>query len=56
MYLPPMIDCFDGMTVGWTVGAAPDAELVNSMLYADMETVTPNDEQPVVHSDGGAYY
>ncbi len=37
VYLPPMIDCFDGMVVSWTIGTRPDAELVNTMLDAAIE-------------------
>ncbi|AZE50398.1 Putative transposase InsK for insertion sequence element IS150 [Pseudomonas chlororaphis] len=45
-----MIDCFDG------IGTRPDAELVNTMLDAAVETVACNDKRPVVHSDRGAHY
>lgn len=31
VYLSPIIACFDGMVVSWTIGTSPDAELVNSM-------------------------
>lgn len=24
-YLPPIIDCFDGMVISWTAGTSPDA-------------------------------
>jgi transposase InsO family protein len=34
-----MIDCFDGMVVSWSIGTSPDAELVNGMLDAAIETV-----------------
>lgn len=40
VYLSPMIDCFDGMVVSWSIGTRPDAELVNTMLDAAIETVT----------------
>jgi len=30
--LSPIIDCYDGMVVSWTIGASPDADLVNSIL------------------------
>ena len=30
--LSPIIDCFDGMPITWTVGTSPNAELVNTML------------------------
>ena len=55
VYLSPIIDCFDGMAVSWTMGTSPDAELVNTML--DMAVATlKDDECPIVHSDRGAHY
>jgi hypothetical protein len=56
VYLSPMIDCFDGMVVSWTIGTSPDAELVNTMLDAAIETVTEDDQTPLVHSDRGGHY
>jgi putative transposase len=56
VYLSPMIDCFDGMVVSWSIGTSPDAELVNTMLDAAIETVTESDEKPIVHSDRGGHY
>jgi Transposase and inactivated derivatives len=32
IYLSPIIDCFDGLPVSWTIGTSPNAELVNIML------------------------
>ena len=32
VYLSPVIDCFDGMPVAWSIGESPNAELANSML------------------------
>ena len=29
-YLSPLIDCFDGLVVNWTVGRSPNAALVNT--------------------------
>lgn len=55
-YLSPMIDCFDGMVVSWSIGTSPDAELVNTMLDAAIDTVTESDEKPIVHSDRGGHY
>jgi hypothetical protein len=37
-----LIDCFDGLVVSWTIGTRPDAELVNTMLDAGIETVASN--------------
>ena len=56
VYLSPMIDCFDGMVVSWSIGTSPDAELVNTMLDAAIDTVTESDEKPIVHSDRGGHY
>ena len=56
VYLSPIIDCFDGMVVSWTIGTSPDAELVNTMLDAAIETVTDTSDRPVVHSDRGGHY
>lgn len=56
VYLSPMIDCFDGMVVSWSIGTRPDAELVNGMLDAAVEKVAYSVNRPVVHSDRGAHY
>ena len=32
VYLFPIIDCFDGMPISWTIGTLPDARIVNMML------------------------
>jgi transposase InsO family protein len=56
VYLSPMIDCFDGLVVSWTLGTRPDAELVNTMLDTAIESVTRTENRPVVHSDRGAHY
>ncbi|WP_302273600.1 IS3 family transposase [Acidaminococcus intestini] len=55
VYLSPMIDCFDGMPVAWTIGTSPNAELVNTMLDKAIATLKPG-ERPIVHSDRGSYY
>lgn len=41
VYLSPMIDCFDGMVVSWSVGTRPNAELVNTMLDTAIDKVLP---------------
>ena len=56
VYLSPMIDCFDGMVVSWSIGTSPNAELANTMLDAAVETVADGDRRPIVHSDRGAHY
>uniref|UniRef100_UPI0019FC3787 IS3 family transposase n=1 Tax=Devosia sp. TaxID=1871048 RepID=UPI0019FC3787 len=56
VYLSPIIDCFDGLVISWSIGTHPDAELVNTMLDAAIETVAGGDARPIVHSDRGAHY
>lgn len=56
VYLSPIIDCFDGLVISWSIGTHPDAELVNTMLDAAIETVADSDARPIVHSDRGAHY
>jgi putative transposase len=56
VYLSPMIDCFDGMIVSWSIGTSPDAALVNNMLDAAIKTVANSNDRPIVHSDRGAHY
>ena len=56
VYLSPMIDCFDGLVISWAMGVRPDAQLVNTMLDAAIDTVIAGDDRPVVHSDRGGHY
>ena len=55
VYLSPIIDCFDGMVVSWTIGTSPNAEMANSMLRNAVSTLSEN-EKPLVHSDRGGHY
>ena len=55
IYLSPMIDCFDGLPVSWTIGTQPDAKLVNVMLDMAVKTLSPN-EYPIVYTDRGCHY
>lgn len=55
VYLSPIIDCFDGLPVSWTIGTSPDADLVNKMLDSAIAQLKEN-EHPIVHSDRGAHY
>ena len=54
-YLSPIIDCFDGLPVSWTIGTSPNSELVNTMLDSAIATLK-EDEFPICHSDRGAHY
>ena len=55
MYLSPMIDCFDGLVIGWNIGTRSDAVLVNTMLDTAIETAAKSHDRPVFHSDRGAH-
>ena len=46
VYLSPIIDCFDGLVVSWSLGTTPDAELVNTMLDTAIETVAKGPTDP----------
>ena len=54
-YLSPVIDCFDGRPVAWSIGARPTAGLANSSLEAACATLAPG-EAPAVHTDRGCHY
>ena len=45
-----------GKRTGATIGTRPEAELVNTMLDAAIETIPAESEGPVVHSGRGAHY
>lgn len=55
IYLSPIIDCFDGLPVAWTIGTSPNAELVNTMLDIAIYNL-PAGAHPTIHSDRGAHY
>ena len=55
VYLSPIIDCFDGLPITWTIGIHPDAELVNTMLDDAITTLKDN-EHPIIHTDRGCHY
>ena len=50
VYLSPVIDCYDGMPVAWTIGTSPNAALANGMLESACATLRPG-ETPIIHSD-----
>lgn len=55
IYLSPIIDCFDGLPVSWSIGTSPDAKLVNTMLDEAILSLNEN-EKPIIHSDRGCHY
>ena len=55
IYLSPIIDCFDGCVVTWSISSSPNSVLVNGMLDAAIATLGDN-EKPLIHSDRGCHY
>ena len=55
VYLSPIVDCFDGMIVHWTMCTSPNAALANSMLDGAIAKLNEN-QHPIVHSDRGGHY
>ena len=55
IYLSPVIDCYDGMPVAWSIGTSPTAELADTMLEQACATLKDG-EHPVIHSDRGCHY
>lgn len=55
VYLSPVLDCFDGKVVSWSIGRHPNAQLVNTMLDEAINTLT-GDNRPIIHSDRGGHY
>ena len=52
-YLSPIVDCFYGLAVRWTLGTRPDAVLVNTLLDVAIKTAAGSEGRPVVYSDSG---
>ena len=55
IYLSPVIDCYDGMPVAWSISTSPTAELADTMLEQACATLKDG-EHPVIHSDRGCHY
>lgn len=55
VYLSPIVDCFDGFIVSWTVGTSPNAELVNIMPDTAIAHRKKGDT-PTIHTDRGYHY
>ncbi|WP_273296830.1 IS3 family transposase [Bifidobacterium tibiigranuli] len=56
VYLSPVLDCFDGRIVAYSIGRHPDAELANSSLRQAIATLGEGGWRPLVHSDRGGHY
>lgn len=55
VYLSPMIDCFDGLVISWSIGTSPIAALANTMLSA-ATSVLKNNEKPTIYTDRSGHY
>ena len=55
VYLSPVIDCYDGMPVAWSIGTSPSFALVANMLKGALNTLRTG-EKPIIHSDRGWHY
>lgn len=57
LYLSAIIDCYDGMVVGWKTGRHPTMDLADNMLK-DALKFGPRllEREPILHSDRGTHY
>ena len=55
IYLSPIIDCFDGMPISWSISTSPNAEMANASLV-DACAQLKEGEHPKSHSDRGCHY
>lgn len=57
VYLSAIVDCFDGMIVGWETGRHPTMALAENSLKSALTTHIPDDGVGLVlHSDRGVHY
>lgn len=56
VYLSPVVDCFDGDPVSWSISGHPDSELTDSSLAGYMAGLPEGHPPVTAHSDGGATY
>ena len=54
-WLSPVVDCFDGMVVSWTLSRSPNADMANRMLLDAVATLRDG-EHPIIHFDRGCHY
>ncbi len=55
VYLSPIVDCFDGMPLSWSISTSPDAEMANSSLLGACRWLVEGGH-PKIHSDRGCHY
>ena len=54
VYLSPLIDCYDGKPITYTIGKSPNSKLVNDMLIKAHDIM--GETNALVHSDRGFHY
>ena len=54
-YLSPILDCFDGMPLSWSISTSSDAEMANSSLLGACGWLAGGDH-PKIHSNRGGHY
>ena len=55
VYLSPIVDCFDGMPLSWSISTSPDAGMANSSPIDACGWLNEGD-RPTVRSDRGGHY
>ena len=55
VYLSPLLDCYDGMVVSWSIGTNPSAELANTMLSNGIAHLGDSCNA-IIHSDRACHY
>ena len=55
IYLSPILDCFDGMPISWSISTSPNAELANTSLEMACAQLADG-EHPRIHNDRGGHY
>lgn len=54
VYLTPLIDCYNGLPITWTIGKSPNSNLTNTML--EQAKLIIGDKPTIIHSDRGFHY
>lgn len=54
VYLSPLIDCYTGLPITWTIGTSPNTQLTNTMLNQAHKIVEY--KNIIIHSDRGMHY
>ena len=55
IYLSPIIDCFDGMPISWSISTSPNAAMANASLKDACKWLKKSD-RPIIHTDRECHY